>query len=87
MRSAGRDLVSPTPPRLIAIDTERCNRVEDAAALEWLVTDARGGYACGTVANVPTRRYHGLLEVATDPPAGRTLLVHSVHERVQPRGG
>jgi len=73
---------SAPPRRLVSIDEERCGRVEESAGLEWLVTDARGGYACGTVANIPTRRYHGLLQVATDPPAGRTLIVHSVHERV-----
>ena len=28
---------------------------------EWLVTNGLGGYASGTVAGVPTRRYHGLL--------------------------
>jgi glycogen debranching enzyme len=28
---------------------------------EWLVTNGLGGYASGTIAGVPTRRYHGLL--------------------------
>jgi len=32
---------------------------------EWLVTDGLGGYACGTVAGLRTRRYHGLLMVPT----------------------
>src|SRR5439155_25644013 len=31
---------------------------------EWLVTNALGGYASGTVAGVMTRRYHGLLIAA-----------------------
>ena len=47
---------------------------------EWLVTDGRGGYASGTVAGLPTRRYHGLLIAALDPPLGRTVLVHKVDE-------
>ncbi len=40
---------------------------------EWLVTDGLGGFAMGTVAGLATRRYHGLLVVATDPPGGRML--------------
>ena len=68
--------------RLISIDAERCTQADEATDLEWLATDGVGGYASGTVANVPTRRYHGVLLAATDPPAGRTLLIHSVHERL-----
>src|SRR2546425_11191602 len=44
-----------------------------AAAREWLVGDGLGGYAMGTVAGMRTRRYHGLLIVATPPPRGRML--------------
>ena len=40
---------------------------------EWLVTDGLGGYAMGTVAGLRTRRYHGLLVVATEPPARRMV--------------
>ncbi|MBL8145868.1 MAG: glycogen debranching enzyme N-terminal domain-containing protein, partial [Anaerolineae bacterium] len=50
----------------------------DAAAAmrrEWLVTNGIGGYAMGTVAGVLTRRYHGLLNAALQPPLGRTLLL------------
>jgi predicted glycogen debranching enzyme len=44
-----------------------------ASAREWLVTDGLGGFAMGTVAGLGTRRYHGLLVVATAPPIGRML--------------
>ncbi len=44
-----------------------------ASAREWLVTDGLGGFAMGTVAGLRTRRYHGLLVVATAPPIGRML--------------
>ena len=43
--------------------------------LEWLCTNGLGGYACGTVGGLLQRRWHGLLVAATEPPAGRTLLV------------
>jgi glycogen debranching enzyme len=43
------------------------------SAREWLVADGVGGYAMGTVSGLRTRRYHGLLVVAGDTPAGRHL--------------
>jgi len=45
----------------------------DAATREWLVADGCGGFAMGSAAMLRTRRYHGLLVVATDPPIGRFL--------------
>ncbi|MGE3276266.1 MAG: amylo-alpha-1,6-glucosidase [Vicinamibacterales bacterium] len=43
---------------------------------EWLETDGLGGFASGTVGGLRTRRYHGLLVVATTPPTGRRMLVN-----------
>jgi predicted glycogen debranching enzyme len=43
------------------------------SAREWLVADGVGGYAMGTVSGLRTRRYHGLLVVASDSPADRRL--------------
>jgi predicted glycogen debranching enzyme len=42
---------------------------------EWLVTNKIGGFAAGTLSELNTRRYHGLLMAALSPPLGRTLLV------------
>lgn len=53
---------------------------------EWLVTNGIGGFAMGTVAGVLTRRYHGLLVAALDPPLGRTVLVSRMEESVIHRG-
>ena len=50
-----------------------CGELDAASAREWLVTDGLGGFAMGTVAGLRTRRYHGLLVVATQPPIGRRL--------------
>lgn len=52
-----------------------CGDFEQAVRYEWLVTNGIGGYACGTVAEAHTRRYHGLLMAALTPPTGRTLLL------------
>ena len=50
---------------------------------EWLVTNGLGGYASGTLAGVPTRRYHGLLVAALPNPCGRTVMLSEISERVR----
>jgi predicted glycogen debranching enzyme len=45
---------------------------------EWLETDGSGGFASGTVGLPRSRRYHALLLTATNPPAGRVLLVNGL---------
>jgi predicted glycogen debranching enzyme len=51
---------------------------ESAERREWLVTNGLGGFASGTVAGIATRRYHGLLIAALQPPVGRRLFVASL---------
>ncbi|MDJ0755754.1 MAG: amylo-alpha-1,6-glucosidase [Ardenticatenaceae bacterium] len=53
---------------------------------EWLVTNGIGGFASGTISGVLTRRYHGLLIAALNPPLGRTVLVSKIEESVQVDG-
>jgi predicted glycogen debranching enzyme len=60
-----------------------CGQLEIAAKREWLVTNGIGGYASGTVANMLTRRYHGLLMAALQPPLGRTLLLAKLDETAE----
>src|SRR5271156_6615415 len=55
--------------------SEICENLETSLRREWLVTNALGGYAAGTLAGCQTRRYHGLLVAAEKPPVGRTMLV------------
>jgi predicted glycogen debranching enzyme len=56
---------------------------DGAAGYEWLVTNAIGGYACGTVALANTRRYHAFLMASLAPPVQRTLLVAKVDLSVE----
>jgi predicted glycogen debranching enzyme len=49
----------------IAFGRQVCGSLDEASSREWLVTDGLGGYACGTVSGLRTRRYHGLLVVPT----------------------
>ncbi len=57
-----------------------CGDLSSAATREWIVTNGIGGYASGTVAGLHTRRYHGLLVAALNPPLGRTLLLTKLDE-------
>src|SRR3982751_6225267 len=52
---------------------EVCGSLAEASDREWLVADGLGGFAMGTVGGLRTRRYHGLLVVATQPPGGGVL--------------
>lgn len=49
---------------------------------EWLTTNGLGGYASGTVCGASTRRYHGLLVAALQPPSGRQVLLSRLDETV-----
>src|ERR1051326_5682282 len=51
--------------------------------LEWIVTNALGGYASGTVAGPVTRRYHGLLIAAHRAPLGRVVMLTALDERLR----
>jgi predicted glycogen debranching enzyme len=59
-----------------------CGQLACAMRREWLVTNGIGGYAAGTIAGLLTRRYHGLLIAALQPPLGRTLLLTKLDETV-----
>jgi predicted glycogen debranching enzyme len=65
---------------------EICGDLTAAESREWLVTNGIGGYASGTVAGSQTRRYHGLLVAALQPPVGRTQLVSAIDEIVHYAG-
>ena len=70
----------------ISFSREICSDLEAAEQREWLVTNGVGGFASGTIAGSATRRYHGLLIAALQPPAGRTLLVGGLDEMVSVDG-
>ncbi len=55
---------------------------DDLLDREWLVTNGLGGYACGTISGVPTRRYHGWLVAALPAPLGRTMMLDHLSESI-----
>lgn len=67
---------------MVRFGRETCGDLTAALRREWLVTNGLGGYASGTLSGINTRRYHGLLVAALEPPVGRTVLVGGVMEHV-----
>jgi len=65
---------------VIDLGRDVCGDLANASAREWLVTNGIGGYAMGTVAGLNTRRYHGLLVAALEPPVRRTVMVSKIDE-------
>jgi predicted glycogen debranching enzyme len=71
---------------MIEIDREITQDFARAIGLEWLETNGLGGWAGTTVAGAHSRRYHGLLVAATEPPAGRTVLLSRLDETLHVGG-
>jgi predicted glycogen debranching enzyme len=70
----------------LAWGREICGELDVAERREWLCTNGIGGFASSTVAGIATRRYHGLLVAALQPPLSRTVLGAHVHETVEYAG-
>jgi predicted glycogen debranching enzyme len=68
------------PDTPIEFGREICGDLAVAEQREWLVTNGIGGFASETVSGNLTRRYHGLLIAALNPPVARTQLVAKVEE-------
>jgi predicted glycogen debranching enzyme len=60
---------------VIVFERDALQDFEFSARREWLVTNGIGGFACGTIAGINTRRYHGLLVASLNPPVQRTVLL------------
>jgi predicted glycogen debranching enzyme len=65
---------------MIQFERETWSDLEAALRREWLETNGLGGFASSTIVGLNTRRYHGLLVVATKPPVGRLVLLSKLEE-------
>jgi len=54
-----------------------------AIQMEWIVANGLGGYASSTVLGINTRKYHGLLVSAFNPPVDRRVLLTKLDEEVR----
>ncbi|WNJ16950.1 amylo-alpha-1,6-glucosidase [Pontibacter sp. G13] len=64
----------------LSVSASVLNRFNQATRREWLETNGLGGYASSTVIGTNTRRYHGLLVAATNPPIGRMNMLSKLDE-------
>ncbi|MBC7927907.1 MAG: glycogen debranching enzyme family protein, partial [Bryobacteraceae bacterium] len=65
---------------MIQLGPEICQDPVAATDREWLETNGLGGFASCTIAGIHTRRYHGLLTAATEPPVGRMVMLSKFEE-------
>ncbi len=67
---------------MIRISQSMLHNTEQALSREWLVTNGTGGYASSTIIGANTRRYHGLLTAAFQPPLERQVVLSKVDEEL-----
>src|SRR5579862_7166204 len=65
---------------MIYLPAQTCRDLATASQREWLETNGLGGFASSTITGLNTRRYHGLLCAALEPPSKRFMLLSKVEE-------
>ena len=68
---------------LLEHDAQTCQDFSKAVEREWLETNGIGGFSSSTVIGANTRRYHGLLTAALNPPLGRFVLLSKLEEELE----
>ena len=66
----------------ITLTKENLSHFNDIITKEWLVTNGFGSYASSTVPSINTRKYHGLLVAALNPPGERTVCLSKLDEDI-----
>jgi predicted glycogen debranching enzyme len=67
----------------ISLGKETLSNFENAIRKEWIITNGLGGYASSTVLGINTRKYHGLLVAAFNPPGDRRVCLAKLDEEVK----
>jgi predicted glycogen debranching enzyme len=67
---------------LISLDRPVLSDFESAIQREWLITNGLGGYASSTVLGINTRKYHGLLVAAVNPPRDRRVFLTKLDDEI-----
>src|SRR6516162_4815623 len=65
---------------MISFDRRTCNDLAACGLREWIESNGIGGYGSSSICGLNTRRYHGLLVAATNPPVGRMVLLSKFEE-------
>jgi glycogen debranching enzyme len=69
-----------------SFDTAITQNFDAAIRHEWLETKGLGGWAGSSIIGTNTRRYHGLLIAAMQPPGGRVVLLSRLDETIVSNG-
>jgi predicted glycogen debranching enzyme len=77
------------PPAAVPVQPgwSRGDPLEALVTREWLVTNALGGYASGSIGGACTRRFHGQLIAALPAPLGRTMMFNHLEEVIEHPNG
>jgi predicted glycogen debranching enzyme len=67
----------------MSVEATVLSDVRRALKTEWLVTNGLGGYASSTILGMNTRKYHGLLVAAFNPPVDRHVLLSRLDEQIR----
>jgi predicted glycogen debranching enzyme len=66
----------------LTIPKQSLTRFGEVIAQEWIVTNGLGSYSSSSVLGVNTRKYHGLLVAALNPPGDRTICLAKLDEDI-----
>jgi len=78
--------ITATATQPVQIGWRRGDPLDGLLTREWLVTNALGGYASGTVGGACTRRFHGHLIASLPAPLARTMMLNHLEEVVEADG-
>lgn len=66
----------------ITFSKEKLSNINEAIKQEWLITNGLGSYASSTTLGINTRKYHGLLVAALNPPGSRNVCLSKIDEDI-----
>jgi len=70
----------------IHVEARNLSDFEKTIQTEWIITNGLGGFASSTILGINTRKYHGLLIAAFNPPVDRRVLLTKLDEAITVNG-
>lgn len=67
---------------IIKLSREDLLNIDECIRKEWIITNGLGGYSSSTVLGINTRKYHGLLVAAFNPPRKRTVCLTKLDDQL-----
>lgn len=68
---------------IYTLGEQQCRNLDVSTRREWILTNGLGGFAMGSASGINTRRYHGHLVAAVEPPADRMVLLAAIDATMQ----